>query len=216
MTWFKMKREELGLSQQKLADLIGVSRQMVGEYDKGSQPRPDVAKRIAKVFKVEPEVFDPVLSTVRHVDTSTEVHTISVYQLSELVVGPGGPGSMQPLKSLTGQEKLTVPPQLKNCYAVQLTDDSMSPTYNSGDIVVIDPAYPAFDGCDVLATLAAGGSIVRRYVLRGKDRSGLTVFDLSTPNPNHKTITVAGDDIASVEGVVVELRQRRAPLLPAT
>lgn len=121
---------------------------------------------------------------------------------------------MQPLKSLTGQETLTVPPELKNCYAVQLTDDSMSPTYNNGDIVVIDPAYPRFDGCDVLATLTAGGSVVRHYVLRGKDRSGLTVFDLSTPNPNHKTITVAGEDLARVDGVVVELRQRRVPKLP--
>lgn len=92
MTWFKMKRKEAGLSQQQMADLIGVSRQMVGEYDNGAQPRPDVAKKIAKVFRVEPEAFDPVLSAVRYVDTAADGHTIPMYRLSELVVGPGGAG----------------------------------------------------------------------------------------------------------------------------
>ena len=211
MHWFKKRRKELGFSQQALADEVDVTRQMIGEYDKGAQPRPPVAKKLAVALKVPESRFDPILSSVRQVDTTNEVNTIPVYRLDLLTGETRGLGEMRVVEALAEREFVTVQQELTHCYAVQLTDDSMSPDFAPGDIAIIDPSYEPYDGCEVLAIFPKGKSIVRRYTSRGKDRSGTDVFDLSTPNPNHKTITVNSQEPAEIKGVVIERRSRRVP-----
>jgi transcriptional regulator with XRE-family HTH domain len=52
----RTKREQLGLSQQQFADMIGVSKGAVGQYDIGyTTPRPKRFERIAEVLGVTVE-----------------------------------------------------------------------------------------------------------------------------------------------------------------
>lgn len=49
----KLHRESLGLNQQQLADMIGVSKRMVAAYETGnSKPRQAVLEKIAAALKV--------------------------------------------------------------------------------------------------------------------------------------------------------------------
>ena len=49
---FKELREENGLTQQKLADELGVKRSTVAGYESGNQPGYDMLSKIANVFGV--------------------------------------------------------------------------------------------------------------------------------------------------------------------
>lgn len=49
----KYHRESLGLNQQQLADIVGVSKRMIAAYEtNNSKPRPGVLEKIASALKV--------------------------------------------------------------------------------------------------------------------------------------------------------------------
>ncbi|WP_157721846.1 helix-turn-helix transcriptional regulator [Tumebacillus avium] len=48
--WLETKRKAYGLSQEKLADLIGVHRSYVSKLEKGRQPSVEVAQRLSDIL----------------------------------------------------------------------------------------------------------------------------------------------------------------------
>lgn len=57
-SWLKDEREVKKLTQQSVADIVGVERQYYGMIEKGSRtPSPRIAKKIAKVLDVDWTLF---------------------------------------------------------------------------------------------------------------------------------------------------------------
>lgn len=51
MKWLRTLRENLGLTQEKLAETVGVERSLISKFETGSaRPSPDTAKAIAQVL----------------------------------------------------------------------------------------------------------------------------------------------------------------------
>lgn len=200
------QRVKLGISQARLASLVGVSRQMIQQYEKGSQPDPDKQQVLADALQLSVSIFDPLLSAVARIDSATEYYSIPVYELETYVHERRGSENMLGTLEGTDREVLQVDVARHKCFAVRMTDDSMSPLYERGDVLLINPALEPRDACRVLASFADERAIVRTYTFRGVDRKGSSVFDLSTPNPDHVTVTVNSENPAKIEGVVVERR----------
>jgi transcriptional regulator with XRE-family HTH domain len=207
----KRQRKRLGISQDRIAKELKVSRQMVGLYEKGAQPSPEAARKLANLLQLQVSVFNPLLGAVANVDTTTEVHTIPVYRLETFVSERRGSGNM--LGTLEGDqaEAISVVASRRKCIAVKMTDDSMSPLYNAGDTLIIDPRAEPRDKCRVLVSFGDDRAIIRQYNFRGLDRKGSIVFDLSTPNPDHVTVTVNAENPGKIEGVVIERRVDEFP-----
>jgi transcriptional regulator with XRE-family HTH domain len=54
----KELREKKNLSQEELGDLVGVTKQMISNYEAGiNAPRASKIKRIAEIFKITEEEF---------------------------------------------------------------------------------------------------------------------------------------------------------------
>lgn len=202
----KRQRKVLGISQGAIAKELDVSRQMVGQWEKGSQPRPDKAFKLARLLQLDVGAINPLLAPVANVDTSTEVHSIPIYRLGTFLSERRGEGNMLGTSEGEQSEALSVAPERRKCIAVRMTDDSMSPTYNAGDVLIIDPALEPRDKCRVLVSFGDETAIVRQYKFRGLDRKGSKVYDLSTPNPDHITVTVNAENPGKIEGVVIERR----------
>lgn len=57
-TWLIACRKARGLTQQEIANAIGISQQTYAQYETGARnPRPKIALKISKVFKVDLEKF---------------------------------------------------------------------------------------------------------------------------------------------------------------
>ena len=163
------------------------------------------------MLQLDVGIIDPLLGSVTRVDTSTEVHSIPIYRLETFVSERRGTGNM--LRTLEGEtsETLSVVPARRKCIAVKMTDDSMAPVYHAGDVLIVDPKAEPRDKCRVLVSFGDDAAIVRQYNFRGIDRKGSTVYDLSTPNPDHITVTVNSDNPGKLEGVVIERRTEEFP-----
>ena len=62
-------RKEKGMTQKKLGELLNVSQQMVGQFEKSDNLRMDTIKKIAKALEVSPfELFDNVDITTEFSD----------------------------------------------------------------------------------------------------------------------------------------------------
>lgn len=205
----KGAREARGLSQERAAKEIGVSRQALAQWEDGQTfPSRKRTLRIAQVYGISASSLDPVeFGSVGAVDLGTEAHTISVIKINDLPPEAEGPDDMPALLSALGAAQLAVNAELRYCYAVEVTDDSMAPEYVPGDICIIDPRIAAASGDDVIASLSRTSVVLRRLKERGISSSGAQVFDLYTPNPDHVTVTINGDNPAQILGVVVETRR---------
>ena len=51
--WLKKIRKDAGFTQIKLADKVGITRQMISAIEKGAGPHPNTAKKIAAVLGFE-------------------------------------------------------------------------------------------------------------------------------------------------------------------
>ena len=202
----KRRRKILGLSHEAIAKELDVSRQMVGQWEKGAQPRPDKAIKLARLLQLDVGAINPLLAPVTNVDTSREVHSIRVYRLGSFLSERRGDQNMLGTPEGESSEVLSVAPERRKCIAVRMTDDSMSPTYSAGDTLIIDPTIEPRDKCRVLVSFGDDTAIVRQYNFRGIDRNGSKVYDLSTPNPDHITVTVNAENPGKIEGVVIERR----------
>ncbi len=52
MNLYKIRKEQ-NITQQKLAEEVGVTRQMISAIEKGSKPSVETAKKIAKILDFE-------------------------------------------------------------------------------------------------------------------------------------------------------------------
>lgn len=93
-----------------------------------------------------------------------------------------------------GGRRISVP----NCYAAQVNDDSMAPLASEGQTLLVSRAIPARNGDLVLAQLADGTWIFKRYILRGEEHQlhsinpqlGLPAIVLNAP-PQRMHVVVA-------------------------
>ncbi|MCX7125454.1 MAG: helix-turn-helix domain-containing protein [Gammaproteobacteria bacterium] len=94
--------------------------------------------------------------------------------------------------------------QHKNCFALRIQDDSMSPRINAGDIVILNPdEQPKPGGLVAVKITNQPGVIIRQYKQRSINNAFET-FELIAFNNNWASIVIDKLDAAKIVGVVFQ------------
>lgn len=208
-------RKAVGLSQAQAADIFGVERQTVGAWERGKNgPQRERAQLVADTYKIDVAKIDPLARPVKLVDTvNLELHKIPIIRLETTILKKlGDTREVEKAFRGVGKSMLAVTDAFKQCFAVSVSDNAMSPDYKLGDICIVDPNIEPEEDDTVVASFPGEALILRRYHVRGKDSAGKIAFDLVSPNADYRTLTANASNPADILGVVIEFRRpiRRA------
>lgn len=199
----KKARKEKKLTQAQLGSLIGVERTTVTQWESGKTiPKRSVAIELSRVLGISPQLIHPLVeSNVNFVDFSAaQPNTVKLAWEDLASLQAKG---IEYLKEMKATEHIHSDAPDKALLVVR--DDSMEPSYNKGDKIVISLSKTPKTGNTVIASIK-DKFVLRKYESKGINDNGLEVFDLKSDNINYPTITCNIDDTkAEVLGVVVQL-----------
>lgn len=88
-------------------------------------------------------------------------------------------------------------------FALYVEGDSMTPEFNAGDIIIVDPDIAPNPGNYVIARNHSREATFKKYRPRGRDADGREVFELVPLNDDYATLR-SDQDGAVIIGTVVE------------
>ena len=201
-------RERLGLTQEELAERLGVARSTVTQWENGwSNPRMGMVQKLAGVFRVTsadivsddpaerftlPANAIPVRGTSAMVPVRVLGHTHAGERMDEdesdyEAEFPEGVVSRHP-----------------RCFALKVEGDCMNRRYPEGCHVLVDPDAEPSNGRAVVAEFEDGRSVLRCYY-RGQSSLMLTADSFS----EYEDVILTGDDPVRLVGVVVWFQAER-------
>lgn len=184
----KRLRKESGLSVKDVAERVDHSEQAVYQWEAGANIKPENVSKLAKIFRVpQSYIYDGnSVSGVRLLGKSRD----NDYPKISLDRIRGVPFDTVMAELHEAEEFVAAHfPTGDTSLAFELVDDSNSPTFGSGDVIIVDPARSARPGCYVLAQIDENEYIFRRY--RQHDFG----FSLVPDNPDWPTLNSEKSDI---------------------
>ena len=85
----------------------------------------------------------------------------------------------------------------EHAYALEISGDSMKPTYRDGDIIVVSPGTPIRRG-DRVVVKTSGGEVMVKELKRRTTKA----LELQSLNPVHPDRTLDADDVAWIARIV--------------
>lgn len=194
----KQKREELGLDQQELAELIGVSKQAYFKWEKGlSKPTKANIAKLEKVLKVpagslsedlisslykkltEPNQ-EKAITYVRDLISSQKVISIaekcSEYQVYEKLSAGIGDSVYGDLE----YDVVYYNEELPHDFASWVDGDSMEPTYQNGEVALIRETGFDYDGA-VYAVVWDSQTYIKKVY---REEDGLRLVSINRGYPD--------------------------------
>ena len=161
----RIARQSRGLTQQQLAELIGVSRSTVAMWETGEhQPDLDTVSKLATILKVSVDFLlgkteDPTPLEQRLKDQPwyVELRPIPVYNGANA----GDIGTFPDDRNIVMW--ISVPKKGPGKYGVIVHGDSMEPDIKDGDIVVIDPDVAIDNGSKVIVIIDGQAYVKKIY-----------------------------------------------------
>ena len=194
----KQKREELGLEQQELAELIGVSKQAYFKWEKGlSKPTKANIANLEKVLKVpegylsEDEISslykqltepnqEKAITYVRDLVSSQKVISIAekrseyrVYEKLSAGIGASVYGDLD-------YDVVYYNEELPHDFASWVDGNSMEPTYQSGEVALIRETGFDYDGA-VYAVVWDSQTYIKKVY---REEEGLRLVSINKDYPD--------------------------------
>lgn len=193
------RRVRLGLSQEKLCEIAGLSRPHYAEVESGRKPLTDKMRtKLEQAFEfVEQDKDKSGQAQTTDADDAPSSATPDLIQVTRRipVVGMAAAAMFDPALSqlcdLWDASDETVPCaiQQEGIFALRIQGDSMEPTLRDGDVVAVDPnALPATGDLAVVCLRTDGLVIKRWYWRRG-------IVRLESLNPDGKTYEWTKDEV---------------------
>lgn len=206
----KEARKAKGLSQQALADAVGVSRVAVTQWENNqSAPKRETAPKVAKFLGISLGAIYPIHTTaVSPVDLTGNIRNIDLLRQTD--IKKYFSSKTIKTKSIEIMKlQLTVDGNAVGKYVgIKIEDDSMAPEINSGDILIFSEEKQPTNGCIILCLHKDTDEYyIRNYEDRGQDAEGKTFFDIKANNPSSPTYTCS-NDTCSIIGIAVEHRRK--------
>lgn len=188
------RRKAKRLSQARLADLVGVSRAAIGQWEADeTAPSRRHAPDLARALELELGAISPLLAP-SVIDSTTIRSSVPLMGMDAFVAGEAAPSTA---------ERVSVGPGMPaDAVALTVMDASMSPEFSPGDLVIVSRTQKPL-AQDVVIALLDGGALMRTYVPRGNDSTGNPVFDLLSTSADYPTVTCNSANGGKVLGVVV-------------
>lgn len=184
---------------KNLGEAIGMSQQNLNTYVNGK------ATPGAKMLKKLSELGADISYILTGISTKEEISKKVFRELSTKVSGYDYPivstlsaGSMIEFFNDEITEKVAFSYHKKyGCVALRVRGDSMKPTIENGDIVLVDNDAKIYDGCIVAARLKSGDQLIKRLRFLPQD-----LVQLDSDNFLYDPITVKKEEIELIMPVV--------------
>ncbi|MCX7132506.1 S24 family peptidase [Aeromonas sp.] len=211
------RRREIGLSQVALAKKTGVSGTSVSKWESGlNQPKGRYLNDLAAALGVTVEWL-----LTGNSSQSAEVGSKGAFSNTEPAVVPSG--RRIPILSyvqaghwremcdqafgVDGNTEFVLAgiDVGQHAFGLWLRGNSMAPTFNEGDLVIIDPDESPRPGDFVIAKNGSEEATFKKYRPRGIGLDGKEVFELVPLNDDYPTLYSDRQHIEII-GVVIEHR----------
>lgn len=206
--FIKLRRLELGMSQEGLAREVGVTRAAVGLWEKapedgGTSPTRKHIPRLARALRVKERRID-----FRQAIGVAAIESLEHHSQAALVgldiMNAGNLGQL--IKKSTVFLDFNEPGD--DAFAITLLDESMAPDLRSGDAVIARRSIYPQDGDLVVFAFDEGPAMLRKYHDRGLTKEGTRTFDLVPSDPEILTLTIRSEAEGRIVGVAVEHRKK--------
>lgn len=213
------RRKLLKLSQLELANRIGITRVSVGKWESGlNQPKGRYLNDLAAALGVS---VDWLLTGKEEGTTGVAESSFPGYHNVEPAVIPQG--GRVPILSYVqagnwremceqattfdgNVEYVTASVDIGPCgFGLWLRGNSMTPQFNEGDLVIVDPDEQPRPGDFVVAKNGSDEATFKKYRPRGIDENGQEVFELVPLNDDYPPMYSDRQHIEII-GVMVEHR----------
>lgn len=183
-------RTDADLTQAKLADLVGVTRATVTQWETGwSQPRMGAVEKLSEVLGVSmPELVDD--SNIKRVPgaiTPTEPRKAYLPLLGKVHAGDAQEPQVL-------DERISLPYEVwerhRDGYFLQVEGQCMSKIYPEGSYILIDPMQRPTNGSIAVVSID-GADYVMRRLYKG---SSVLVLSPDSWEAGYEDIVIAGDD----------------------
>ena len=219
----RQRRNELGMSQQALADKVGVTKASISNWE-NSNDLSDIKvghmRSLCRAlhctdeyilfgtYSVREPQFGYEDKAVRRIVllTYSQAGTTHEY-VADYEVGAG-------MGTIEVEADAPIGPY---AFGLELIGDSMfnpggSDSFAPGDRVIIDPDLPLKPGNFVYAVQHDGEGTFKQYRDRGVDQDGRPVFELHPLNTNHSPIVANAEHPVRIVGSLCEQRIRKSYL----
>ncbi len=190
----KELRRKNGLSQMRLAELVGVHQTAISQWEKGrTAPDRNSLIRLAEIFKVS---VDSLISE----DSQDDRNLIPVLGF----IRAGMP--VEAVENIIGYEKIGPNHGDGRYFALRIVGDSMMPRFCQGDTVIVRQQNDADTGDIVVAFVGENDATIKKLI---KKDSGIVLMPL---NSEFEPMMFSNEEVhdlpVSIVGKVTELRAR--------
>lgn len=214
----KNTRKRLGYSQDVLGAKVGVSRVAVSQWERDeTTPSGRYLNDLAAALGVSVEWLitgkgdanNPGPAFVVNVEPAVIPQGRRVPILSYVQAGQWREMCEQATAFDGNVEYVSAGVDIGPCgFGLWLRGDSMTPLFNEGDLVIIDPDEHPRPGDYVVATNGSNEATFKKYRARGEYENGQPRFELVPLNEDHETLSTDHTQIIII-GVMVEHRSYR-------
>lgn len=183
-------RTDADLTQAKLADLVGVTRATVTQWETGwSQPRMGAVEKLSEVLGVSMSelVDDSNIKRVPGAITPTEPRKAYLPLLGKVHAGDAQEPQVL-------DERISLPYEVwerhRDGYFLQVEGQCMSKIYPEGSYILIDPMQRPTNGSIAVVSID-GADYVMRRLYKG---SSVLVLSPDSWEAGYEDIVIAGDD----------------------
>lgn len=206
----RTKRKEKGFTQQKLGDLVGVTKTTVSQWEKGDySPSGENLYNLAKAFEVSAEWLlsgkgDPDFNNVAPAPLAGRNIPVLSY------VQAGNWHAHEDYRGADGDYEYVTADVEDDCraFAVWIQGSSMTPEFNEGDLIIVDPDVIPLPGDFVVAKNGGEECTFKKYRPRGYKEDGSEVFELVPLNEDYPTLRSEISPIRII-GTMIEHRKFR-------
>lgn len=212
----KSQRLIRGMTQEALAKLLGVNRVSVSQWERGdTSPKGDNLINLAKALGVRPEwllfgegsaISESATAGYRNVEPAVIPQGGRVPILSYVQAGNWREICEQATGFDGNVEYVTASADIgPRGFGLWLRGNSMTPQFNEGDLVIVDPDEQPRPGDFVVAKNGSDEATFKKYRPRGIDENGQEVFELVPLNDDYPPMHSDRQHIEII-GVMVEHR----------
>lgn len=194
-------RDRAGMTQEELADKLGVARSTVTQWENGwSNPRMGMVQKLAGVFHVTSSdiVSDEPVKSYIPANAIPVRGTSAMVPVRVLGRTHAGERMDEDESDYEAEFPEGVVSRHPGCFALRVEGDCMNRRYPDGCVVLVDPSMEPSNGRAVVAEFEDGRSVLRCYY-RGQSSLMLTADSFS----EYEDIILTGDDPVRLVGVVV-------------
>lgn len=182
-SWVKEARAKKGMSQKQLSELVGIPQSTIAAWEtQRGRPSFDDVIAVAKATGMAPPTSYQFGAEEENGDLVT-ISSVDHIMFGKTTVTETIHSAKVPLDWI----RATYPALVSTASLGLLTShgDSMTPTFNSGDVLLVDMAVNAFEADAIYAFLYLGNFFVKR-LMRKLDGGAMVISDNKNDYPTQE------------------------------